>query len=134
MQGGCRNPLLIGSTVLTVRARYEYYLLEGESQSPPNRVNGSHDTSGIGYTDTVDCRNPLLIGSTVLTMQVEHNASASAKSRNPLLIGSTVLTMPVQFGPSMLRTGRNPLLIGSTVLTNPSYCIREIIQKVAIPS
>ena len=41
-----RNPLLIGSTVLTKDFTKEYTYGAILSQSPPNRVNGSHK---IGY-------------------------------------------------------------------------------------
>ena len=65
-----------------------------ESQSPPNRVNGSHlmtDASVSWWSRP--CRNPLLIGSTVLTVETHHKTLYEYESRNPLLIGSTVLTL-----------------------------------------
>ncbi len=37
-----RNPLLIGSTVLTHLQRHALHSVRILSQSPPNRVNGSH--------------------------------------------------------------------------------------------
>ena len=68
------------------------------SQSPPNRVNGSHVEAYItGSKGNYTRRNPLLIGSTVLTesgllMQTGLNKSQSPPNRvngshlkNPIL-------------------------------------------------
>ena len=63
-----RNPLLIGSTVLTYAADHPR--------------NFSNEAS----------RNPLLIGSTVLTETSTESPLLPTTCRNPLLIGSTVLT------------------------------------------
>ena len=62
-----RNPLLIGSTVLTRALSGDYLPSHSESQSPPNRVNGSHTSRTIKSPESTPGRNPLLIGSTVLT-------------------------------------------------------------------
>ena len=62
-----RNPLLIGSTVLTVEDFITELKSHDLSQSPPNRVNGSHKPKSDKKTRNTARRNPLLIGSTVLT-------------------------------------------------------------------
>ena len=62
-----RNPLLIGSTVLTRTVQSKVYQGYHLSQSPPNRVNGSHNSLSEVRQRVQNSRNPLLIGSTVLT-------------------------------------------------------------------
>ena len=62
-----RNPLLIGSMVLTL------------------------DIGVDGFIQ-MDSRNPLLIGSMVLTSSLSTTAARFSACRNPLLIGSMVLT------------------------------------------
>ena len=87
-----RNPLLIGSMVLT------WFYAHGPkgkmymSQSPLNRVNGSHTLLGLQTTIMRIGRNPLLIGSMVLTKAIFKRRVYLFDRRNPLLIGSMVLT------------------------------------------
>ena len=88
----CRNPLLIGSTVLTRSALGRVSSCPRLSQSPPNRVNGSHRGKRLRGRDGWQRRNPLLIGSTVLTYIGDAHCARCGRCRNPLLIGSTVLT------------------------------------------
>ena len=152
-----RNPLLIGSTVLTDQGCLGHSVEAlSMSQSPPNRVNGSHLIPNFIKICCLS-RNPLLIGSTVLTDIDQEKAFAALCSRNPLLIGSTVLTQLecealidgvrsqsppnrvngshlialIKFKPKPKR--RNPLLIGSTVLTGTNGNVERKIE-VAIPS
>ena len=87
-----RNPLLIGSTVLTDPEDGEVVDAEFVSQSPPNRVNGSHQEK--------KCCSPLL--------------SMMSQSPPNRVNGSHALLFPQWLS---LVGGRNPLLIGSTVLT-----------------
>ena len=67
-----RNPLLIGSMVLTLAIE----------TSPRVSITGR--------------RNPLLIGSMVLTELENGNINCVNCSRNPLLIGSMVLTQDLE--------------------------------------
>ena len=62
------------------------------SQSPRNRVNGSHG-SPAPIRWRYSCLNPLVIGSMVLTSQEDISAAKEAMGLNPLVIGSMVLTL-----------------------------------------
>ena len=53
--------------VLTDPSRIRILLPRVRSQSPPNRVNGSHCEAGVADNHYLAGRNPLLIGSMVLT-------------------------------------------------------------------
>ena len=64
--------LLIGSTVLTLGDPVSSTIWREMSQSPPNRVNGSHlYINPKGQILSEESRNPLLIGSTVLTEPID---------------------------------------------------------------
>ena len=81
-----------------------------KSQSPLNRVNGSHPTITYQYEELILRRNPLLIGSMVLTAMASGEHQKALDCRNPLLIGSMVLTSMTSFG---MRPGLHTVAIPS---------------------